>query len=174
MYLMRGFVMKKLGLSLCVAVICASNVNLCFADNKNTSYVTAYGGLFETSDPRYRKGMGGLELRLPKYYQYISPKVGGFVTAKGSVYGYAGFNLDFAINDMLYVAPGIAAGLYSRGNGKNLGGTIEFLSSIEVGGILPNNHRIGVSYSHISNASIYKKNPGAENLLVTYSIPFSF
>ena len=164
--------MKKLGLSVVAALLAI--VYIADAAEKNTSYVTAYAGLFENADSRYRKGMGGLELRLPKYYKYISPKLGGFATSKGAVYGYAGFNLDFAIGDVVYVAPGIAAGLYSRGNGKNLGGTIEFLSSIEIGGILPNHHRVGVSYSHISNASIYKKNPGAENLLVTYSIPVSF
>ena len=37
---------------------------------------------------------------------------------------------------------------------------------------LENLDRIGISFSHISNANIGKKNPGAEIMTISYQIPF--
>ena len=34
-----------------------------------------------------------------------------------------------------------------------------------------NGHRLGVRAAHISNASIHERNPGEEELLLTYSFP---
>ncbi len=89
---------------------------------------------------------------------------------KGAMYGYGGLNLDFAIGKF-YVTPNFMVGAYSRGDGKDLGGPLEFRSGLELSYEMENTHRVGVAFNHISNARIYTHNPGAETLLVNYSIP---
>jgi hypothetical protein len=141
---------------------------------KSPTYITAYAGVFDLNRDE-RKALGGLELRFNQVHDIFVPKVGGFVTNKGSTYFYGGFNLEFPIYDKrLFVIPGFAIGGYSKNSGKNLGGPLEFHSSIELNYKLKNCHRIGVAFGHISNASIYKKNPGEEDLTLTYSIPLAF
>ena len=49
---------------------------------------------------------------------------------------------------------------------------LEFRSQIELAVRLENDIRVGVSFSHISNASFGEENPGVESLALTYVIPF--
>jgi len=133
--------------------------------------LTPYVGLFDVSD-KTKYTMLGMEYRHKKYYGYIVPKLGGYINNKNSAYGYLGLNIDLPVyKESLYVVPGFSVGWYSKGKGKNLGGVLQFRSSIEIAYKMPNQHRIGVAFSHISNAGIYKKNPGAEDIIVNYSIP---
>ncbi len=65
----------------------------------------------------------------------------------------------------------IAAGLYAKGGGKNLHYPLEFRSSIECAYIFDDESRLGLQLSHISNASIARRNPGVESIVVIYSFP---
>ncbi|MDX1975270.1 MAG: acyloxyacyl hydrolase [Rickettsiales bacterium] len=109
------------------------------------------------------------------FYDMIRPIVGGFYTTDGASYGYVGFNWDVpVIKNHLYIIPGFAVGAYSKGDdGKDLGGALEFRSSVEVAYQFENSHRLGISLSHLSNASLYDDNPGVELVTATYSIPLS-
>ncbi|MEN9654968.1 MAG: hypothetical protein RL235_1080 [Chlamydiota bacterium] len=94
-------------------------------------------------------------------------------TAFGSGYLYAGLNFDFLLGGRLAFAPGFAAGYYWAGSGKNLGYPIEFRSGIELAWQFADAERIGVHFYHLSNASIGKRNPGEESLVLFYDIPVS-
>jgi len=164
--------MKKLKSAIFLALTLGFNPTLFSEPSNNPNYVTPYVGIFDVFDSK-NYAMLGMEFRGKRYWQYFSPKVGVYANTKHSVYGYLGFNIDIPIyKDMVYIMPGFAAGAYSKGKGKKLGGTLEFRSSIELAYKMPNKHRIGLALSHISNANIYKKNPGAEDLVLTYSLPF--
>ena len=116
----------------------------------------------------------GAEYRFSEVEYGIRPIVGGFGTADGAAYGYAGLNWDVAlVPNQLYIVPNFAVGAYHKGGGKDLGGTLEFRSGIELDYQLPNAHQIGVSLNHISNAGIYSHNPGEESIIGIYSIPVS-
>ena len=147
----------------------------CCIAQEPTLYLTPYAGAFDIIRGT-RNFVSGLEARFNAPHKYIKPKVGGFLTDKKSHYLYAGFNISIPVyQETFYIMPGIAAGMYHKGSGKNLGGKLQFYSTIEVSHKLANtNHRLGLSFGHISNASIYKKNPGEENLMLTYSIPINF
>ncbi len=97
--------------------------------------------------------------------------VGGFVTTDGGLYGYGGVFVDLSLTDNFVVRPSVAVGAYSRGSGKDLGGVVEFRTAIEAAWRFANQSRLGVEFSHISNASIYDHNPGTEILTVNYSVP---
>ena len=71
-----------------------------------------------------------------------------------------------------YFTPSFAAGFYDDGSGKKLGNTLQFRTSFEVSYELKNKNRIGISFSHISNANLGEKNPGVEILSFSYHIPY--
>jgi hypothetical protein len=122
------------------------------------AHVFQYGGEYRFSDVGYG----------------IHPILGGFGTAKGGAYGYGGLNWDVALlPNQLYLVPNFAVGAYKEGDGKQMGGALEFRSGIELDYQFPNAHQVGVALNHISNAGIYEHNSGEESVLLTYSIPVS-
>ena len=72
----------------------------------------------------------------------------------------------------LFFTPSFGAGIYNDGSGKNLGNDLQFRTSLELSYELQNKNRIGISFSHISNANLADKNPGVEILNISYHTPF--
>lgn len=107
----------------------------------------------------------------PNRYVNFRPLIGAMATARGSFYGYVGINFDILLFDHILFAPGFAAGYYAQGKGKNLGFPLEFRSGVELGWQFSDWHRLGVHFYHISNASIGRRNPGEESLVLFYDIP---
>jgi lipid A 3-O-deacylase len=64
--------------------------------------------------------------------------------------------------------PSFAPGLYHEGDGKDLGHVLEFKTEIQLSYGLSENTNFGVSYNHVSNASIGDKNPGANSYLFNF------
>jgi lipid A 3-O-deacylase len=60
-------------------------------------------------------------------------------------------------------------GGYHEGDSADLGGVFQFRESIDLAYRFDNGHRLGVRVAHISNAGIHDKNPGEEEILLTYS-----
>ena len=79
---------------------------------------------------------------------------------------YAGIKADYKIGNFV-ISPSFAPGYYDEGDGKDLGHAVEFKSQINLGWDLGLNSNAGLSYSHISNASLGDKNPGANNIAFT-------
>ena len=71
-----------------------------------------------------------------------------------------------------YFTPSFGAGIYDDGSGKKLGNDLQFRTSFELSYELKNQNRIGISFSHISNANLGDKNPGVEILSFSYHIPY--
>ena len=102
----------------------------------------------------------------------LSPMAGFEANADGALYGYAGILYDWRVAEKIAIVPSFAAGLYEEGDGKDLGGTFNFRSTLEVDYLLTPNSRAGISISHKSNASIYDQNPGTEEILAVYSFGY--
>ena len=71
-----------------------------------------------------------------------------------------------------FFTPSFGAGIYNDGSGKKLGNDLQFRTSFEISYELKNKNRIGVSFSHISNANLADKNPGVEILSFSYHVPY--
>jgi lipid A 3-O-deacylase len=143
------------------------------AGNSN-DYLTGSVGWYDMNKKVNEAALFGLEYRAHDLFYGFRPTVGAFVTTDSSLYGYGGFEWDVALlPNQLYLIPSFTVGAWKRGSGKDLGGTIEFRSGIELDYQFVNQHRIGLVFNHISNASIYSHNPGVETLLLNYSIPFN-
>ena len=64
--------------------------------------------------------------------------------------------------------PSFTPGLYSKGNGKDLGHVIEFKSELQISLDIFSNSQLGFSYNHLSNASLGTKNPGANSYMFNF------
>ena len=137
----------------------------------STDYVTGTFGWFDVLDDNYDTGQFGLEWRAPYLWQGLRPFIGGNVTGDKSFYGYGGISYDFNLFEDIYLIPNFAIGAYAKGDGKDLGGTLEFRSGLEAAWEMPNLVRLGVAFNHVSNAGIYDSNPGAETLMLTVGMP---
>lgn len=110
-------------------------------------------------------------LKSPNRYLEFRPLVGALITLRGTTYFYLGLNFDLLFFDHLLFAPGFAAGYFSKGEGRNLGYPIEFRSGVELAWQFSDQSRLGVHFYHLSNASLGKRNPGEESLVLFYDIP---
>ena len=66
----------------------------------------------------------------------------------------------------------MAAGAYEDGDQIRMGHTIEFRSGGDFMYRFRNNVRVGVGVFHVSNAGIGYRNPGSEQIIFKYQIPF--
>lgn len=123
---------------------------------------------------------GGLEARLRPLWEggtarrpdaawILRPAVGGMVTSEGAVYGYAGFRLEIPLAERWALVPQTAAGVYDHGDEKDLGGSVQFRSGLELSYALGRENRLGVVFYHLSNAGLDEPNPGAESLVLQWS-----
>jgi lipid A 3-O-deacylase len=105
---------------------------------------------------------------------FIRPSLGLIVTTDKSFYGYFGLSGDIFFGKHIVLTPQAAVGGYSKGDGQDLGGTIEFKTGAVLAWRFDNEARVGVGLHHISNANIYDENPGTELLTFYYSHPINF
>tara|TARA_B100000963_G_scaffold319639_1_gene301655 strand:- start:11512 stop:11994 length:483 start_codon:yes stop_codon:yes gene_type:complete len=95
------------------------------------------------------------------------PITGAMLTQDNAAMVYAGVKANYTLGNF-FISPSFAPGYYEKGNGKDLGHSLEFKSQINLGWTAGDKTNIGLSYSHISNASIGDKNPGANNIAFTF------
>jgi len=91
-------------------------------------------------------------------------------TSDSAFYGYAGLRYDFELGGDWYLTPNFSVALYENGDGKDLGGPLQFRSGIELAYRFSNGRRLGLHFHHISNSRTYDLNPGEETLALVYSL----
>jgi hypothetical protein len=107
---------------------------------------------------------------LPDELSAVLPVIGGMRTGAGTSYVYLGFRTDFPLEGRWVVSPLWGVGLYSvGGEGRDLGGRLEFRSGFDVAYQFKEDERIGLTLYHLSNAGLYGRNPGSESLVLSYS-----
>lgn len=114
---------------------------------------------------------GRLELRFGRKLYFIGPVAGILGTSDGGIFGYGGFYADIRFKSFV-LTPLLAVGGYRQGSGKDLGGVFEFRESITLAYQFDGGSRLGLQVAHMSNAGIYDRNPGQEDVFVTYAVPF--
>jgi len=94
----------------------------------------------------------------------LIPTFGITGTSREAFFAYTGLRTDFDLTRRWRLTPGFAAGVYDRNGDIDLGGPIEFRSSLDVSCAVRNGMRIGVTLYHVSNARLYDRNPGINAL----------
>lgn len=111
------------------------------------------------------------EYRSDRKLWIFKPFIGAMGTTDSAVYVYGGVLVDLFFGRRWVLTPNFAAGYYDEGDGRDLGHELEFRSSLELSYRFDNRTRLGLSFYHMSNASIGDSNPGTEVLSIVYSIP---
>ena len=131
-----------------------------------------YIGNFDFSDDKQAAVLLGFQhqnetLEKNTFLGNVSPIVGGFVTENSAAYIYSGIEWNIDLGSLMFT-PSFAPGLYHEGDGKDLGHVLEFKTEIQLSYGVSENTNYGVSYNHISNASLGDKNPGANSYMFNY------
>ncbi len=131
-----------------------------------------FTGMFDFSDTKQASGLLGLqhqndELFRESFLGKLSPITGGFITEKNAFYLYTGAQAEYDLG-LITITPSFAPGYYSFGDGKDLGFPLEFKSEVQISLNLSENTQFGMSYNHISNASLGSKNPGANSYMLNF------
>jgi lipid A 3-O-deacylase len=117
----------------------------------------------------------GIAHRWREWKWGLRPVAGVHVTADESYFGYLGLRRSFRLGEGRWSAvPSFAVSLYEKGDGKDLGNTLEFRSGLDLLYALPMGGKVGVGFYHLSNASISDDNPGTNSLLLRYLLPARF
>ena len=112
----------SLGLSLLV-----SNTSL---TEEKRSGINFYTGMFDFSDDKKSSTLFGIEHQNENLYRdtilgRVSPVSGMMVTADNAAYFYTGIEANYELG-LLKVTPSFTPGIYSQGDGNDLGHRLEF------------------------------------------------
>ncbi len=141
-------------------------------ENFNEHEINFYTGMFDFSDDGQRAALFGVEhqnenLVRDSFLGSISPVTGFMITENNAAYGYTGIQAFYNIGKINFT-PSFTPGVYSQGDGKDLGHTIEFKSELQFSLDISSESELGFSYNHISNASLGDNNPGANSYMFNF------
>ncbi len=131
-----------------------------------------YTGMFDFSDDGKKANLFGIQhinqnLFRESFIGTLQPITGVMITTDNAGYLYTGFQTSYKSGSLTFT-PSFAPGLYSEGDGKDLGHVIEFKTEIQMTIEISEDSELGISYNHISNASLGDKNPGAKSYMFNF------
>ena len=134
--------------------------------------ISLFTGMFDFSDHKQKAGIIGLQHQNDDLYREsflgkLSPITGGFLTENNAFYLYTGAQAEYQLG-WFTLTPSFAPGYYNSGDGKDLGHAIEFKSEVQMSLNVSESTQFGMSYNHISNASLGDKNPGANSYMINF------
>ena len=138
----------------------------------NEHEINFYSGMFDFSDNGKKSAIIGIQhqnenLTRKSFLGTLSPITGAMITADNAVYFYTGIQAQYKIGK-INLTPSFTPGIYEKGDGKDLGHVVEFKSEVQLSLNLFENSQFGMSYNHISNASLGEKNPGANSYMFNF------
>jgi lipid A 3-O-deacylase len=166
--------MKKFFLNIIIILIGFSFLNFSYAEEKKVeeTQINIFTGMFDFSDTKQAAGIIGLqhqndELFRESFLGTLSPITGGFLTENSAFYVYSGAQAEYDLGAFT-ITPSFAPGYYNAGDGKDLGHALEFKTELQMSLNVSDNTQFGMSYNHISNASLGDKNPGANSYMFNF------
>ena len=140
-------------------------------NNQNTE-LSFYSGMFDFSDDGKKSTLIGFQhqnesLNRNTFLGNLSPITGAMITTDNASYFYTGVQANYKIGSLNFT-PSFSPGYYNEGNGKDLGHALEFKSELQLSLSLPKDSQLGLSYNHLSNASLGNKNPGANSYMFNF------
>ena len=165
-------ILKKILLTFFIFIfsfsLVADEINI---NDRNTEF-NVYTGMFDFSDDGKRSTLIGFQhqnenLNRDTFLGNISPITGLMITGDSAGYIYTGVQAQYKVG-VLNIVPSFTPGLYHEGDGKDLGHILEFKSEIQLSLDLSKTSELGLSYNHISNASLGDKNPGANSYMFNF------
>ena len=158
-----------------ILLIIFSATNLIAAEEQDTNehQLNFFLGNFDFSDDKQSAVLVGFQHQNENLIRdtmigNVSPITGAFITENSAAYVYTGIEWNVDMGGGLTFTPSFAPGLYHEGDGKDLGHVLEFKSEVQFSYTSSNKTSFGVSYNHVSNASLGDKNPGANSYMFNF------
>ena len=130
--------------------------------------LAVYAGSYDIA--KTRSVEAGLEYRFRSRAWGLVPAVGAAFTEDGAFWGYGGLRRPFRLGPGWRLTPGFAVSLYEAGStGKDLGGALEFRTSLELSRRFAGGSSLGLAVYHLSNASIHDDNPGSNSVILSWA-----
>jgi lipid A 3-O-deacylase len=149
-------------------------INLSISEEVKTGehQINFFTGNFDFSDDKQKAILVGFQHQNENLYRdtligNVSPITGGFITENSAAYVYTGIKWNMDMGNLTFT-PSFAPGLYHEGDGKDLGHVLEFKSEVQLSYAVSDKTSFGVSYNHVSNASLGDKNPGANSYMFNF------
>ena len=157
-------------------MVTSSFVNIVQAEEKaaiSEHQYNFYTGNFDFSDDKQKAVLFGFQhqnenLERDTFLGIASPVTGAFITENSAAYIYTGVEWNYSLSDKLNLTPSFTPGIYHEGNGKDLGHAIEFKTELQANYSISEGTNLGLSYNHLSNASLGVKNPGANSYMFNF------
>ena len=177
--------MKKIASTILLVLVSFCFFSFAYSADKNKEKKSAmdfydgmliniYTGMFDFSDHKQRAALIGLqhqndELFRKSFLGKLSPITGLFyLPDHAALYLYTGVQAEYEFG-RLKINPSFAPGFYDSGTtGKDLGHPLEFKTEVQMSYNVTDKSRLGMSYNHISNASLGSKNPGANSYMFNF------
>ena len=169
---MRKIVLNVLISLVSFSYLCFANAEDKIAEEAEETELNFFTGMFDFSDQKQAAGLFGLQhqnddLFRNSFLGKLSPITGGFLTENSAFYLYTGAQAEYDLGPFT-ITPSFAPGYYNSGDGKDLGSALEFKSEVQMSLNLSDSTEFGMSYNHISNASLGDKNPGANSYMINF------
>ncbi len=115
----------------------------------------------------------GLEYRFrPQSRLRLGPDLGVSLSTDQMVYLYADLRREFWLDEhWVFAARAGFGGFFEDSSEIDLGDTLQFRTGFDLERRFDNGMRLGLSFFHLSNAGLSDRNPGTEELLVTWTLP---
>ena len=166
--------MRKFILNILIVLMSLSYLSFSNAEEirSNETELNFFTGMFDFSDHKQKAGIIGIQhqnddLFRESFLGRLSPITGGFLTENNAYYLYTGAQAEYDLG-MFTITPSFAPGYYGAGDGKDLGHALEFKTEVQMSLNLSDSTQFGMSYNHISNASLGDKNPGVNSYMINF------
>jgi hypothetical protein len=99
----------------------------------------------------------------------VAPAAGVEAATGGARFYYVEAQRDFPIDERWLVIPAFGLGFFQDGSDLDLGHGLQFRTALSFGYRFQPAWRVGVTFTHISNAGLEDSNPGTEEMAVWVS-----
>ena len=164
---MNNIIIKILTIFFVLTVL-TKNINANELKSSDSHKLSFFSGVFDiNNDVELSSDLFGIQHSNEDLFRdtllgKFSPITGFMMTEDSTSYFYSGVQAEYKIGK-LNIIPSFAPGLYSMGDGKDLGSPLEFKSEVQLSIDLLPGSKLGYSQSHLSNAVLGDKNPGADS-----------
>lgn len=137
-------------------------------------FISFSAGWFDLNRTRDEGAEFRLEYRSDYKFFFLKPFVAGGGATTGHGFIGAGVLTDIFWGKRIVTTLSFAPHFYIGGNDNlDLDYPLEFRSQFELAYRFDNRSRLGLAFSHYSNADLGDDNPGTETFSLYYSLPFS-
>ena len=172
---MNNIIVKILTIFL-ILVGLTKNINADESKSYDSHEYNFFSGVFDITNEAKNSELFGVQhsnedLFRDTFLGKISPITGFMITDNTDTYFYTGVQAEYKIGK-LNLIPSFSPGIYTVGDGKDLGSPLEFKSEVQLSIDLLPGTTLGYSQSHLSNADFGDTNPGADSYMFNFMKSF--